>query len=91
MIFGGILNRDKTNFPSGKVIIKILYNGEFSITDETLAYMHDCREELLAEPSERLFGELSRALTARRPSQFFRHKPDCISSENPCGLHVLSL
>ena len=29
MIFGGILNRDKTNFPSGKVIIKILYNGEF--------------------------------------------------------------
>lgn len=45
---------------------------DFSITDETLAYMHDCREELLAEPSERLFGELSRALTARRPSQFFR-------------------
>ena len=29
MIFGGILNRDKTNFPSGKVIIKKLYNGEF--------------------------------------------------------------
>ena len=45
---------------------------DFSITDETLAYMHACREELLAEPSERLFGELSRALTARRPSQFFR-------------------
>ena len=29
MIFGGFLNRDKTNFPSGKVIIKKLYNGEF--------------------------------------------------------------
>ena len=45
---------------------------DFTITDETLSYMHACREELLAEPSERLFGELSRALTARRPSQFFR-------------------
>ena len=36
MIFGGILNRDKTNFPSGKVIIKKLYNSWSSERSKSL-------------------------------------------------------
>lgn len=44
----------------------------YMITEDTLRYMHDCREELAEEPAERLFGEFSRALTAPHPSKFFR-------------------
>lgn len=46
---------------------------EFTITDDTLEYMHACRDELRDEPSERVLGELERALAARRPSHFFRY------------------
>lgn len=45
---------------------------DYTITDETLAYMRACRDELTHEPAERVFGELARALTAARPSSFFR-------------------
>ena len=44
----------------------------FDITDETYDYMRTCREELQAEPTERLLQELRRALSAARPSIFFR-------------------
>lgn len=44
----------------------------FSITDDTYALMQRCRDELRHEPSERLLGELSRALEVERPSLFFR-------------------
>ena len=44
----------------------------FTITEETYRYMQACREELAAEPVERLYYELRRALAAARPSLFFR-------------------
>ncbi|MCI6159528.1 MAG: HD domain-containing protein [Selenomonadaceae bacterium] len=44
----------------------------FSITEDTYALMRKCRDELCGEPSERIQGELSRALETRRPSVFFR-------------------
>ena len=44
----------------------------FTITEETYRYMQACREELAAEPAERLLNELRRALAADRPSLFFR-------------------
>ncbi len=44
----------------------------FRITDETLHYMNACRDELLLEPTERIFSELERALRSPRPSIFFR-------------------
>ena len=43
----------------------------FTITEETYRYMQACREELAAEPAERLLNELRRALVAVRPSLFF--------------------
>ena len=45
---------------------------DYVITDDTLAYMRACRAELAAEPAERIFGELVRALAAAHPSHFFR-------------------
>ncbi len=44
----------------------------YAIEARTLALMRACRAELAAEPQERVFGELSRALAAPRPSVFFR-------------------
>jgi tRNA nucleotidyltransferase (CCA-adding enzyme) len=44
----------------------------YSIEPGTVRMMGKCRRELAAEPSERVFGELSRALEAERPSVFFR-------------------
>ena len=44
----------------------------FTITDGTVSYMRACRDELSKEPSERVFGELERALAAEHPSTFFR-------------------
>lgn len=43
----------------------------FSITDQTFNYMRSCREELAAEPAERLQQELERALQTEKPSVFF--------------------
>ena len=45
---------------------------DYVITEDTLMYMRACKEELANEPTERVFGELERALTAARPSRFFR-------------------
>ena len=45
----------------------------FSITEGTLSYMRQCREELREEPAERLQQELERALLADCPSVFFRY------------------
>ncbi len=45
---------------------------DYSIETETIHLMHNCREELKKEPPPRIFGELSRSLTARHPSVFFR-------------------
>lgn len=49
-------------------------SAEFGFTVEpgTLRYMKACEKELLAEPSERLVGELERALRSPQPSRFFR-------------------
>ncbi len=44
----------------------------FTVAPGTIAYMRSCAAELQNEPSERLMGELRRALAARRPSVFFR-------------------
>lgn len=43
----------------------------FSITEETIAFMRSCRDELAQEPQERLLGELKRALQTEKPSVFF--------------------
>ena len=44
----------------------------FTVEERTLAYMRACADELQREPTERLMGELRRALAAPRPSIFFR-------------------
>lgn len=44
----------------------------FEITPETYDYMEACREELKLEPSDRIIGELKRALNSKVPSIFFR-------------------
>lgn len=44
----------------------------YAVEEGTLSYMRACAEELRAEPTERLMGELRRALAAQRPSVFFR-------------------
>ena len=44
----------------------------FRMEEETIAYMRACARELQAEPTERLMGELRRALMTPRPSVFFR-------------------
>ena len=45
----------------------------FTITEQTFSYMKACKEELKEEPQERLFAELSRGMTAEKPSLFFRN------------------
>lgn len=45
----------------------------FTITDQTFSYMKACKEELRAEPQERLFAELTKALASEQPSLFFRN------------------
>ncbi len=44
----------------------------FSVEEGTLRYMNACAAELKVEPTERLMGELRRALMTPRPSAFFR-------------------
>lgn len=44
----------------------------YAIESHTVELMCACREELLGEPQERIFGEFSRALAAPKPSVFFR-------------------
>ena len=44
----------------------------FAVEEGTLRYMNACAAELKVEPTERLMGELRRALAAPRPSVFFR-------------------
>ncbi len=45
---------------------------DFEITDETFYAMNLCAVELKAEPVERIFAELERALKTDKPSIFFR-------------------
>lgn len=45
---------------------------EFQATPELLQAMAQCRSDLQGEPPERLWGEMKKALAARRPSLFFR-------------------
>lgn len=44
----------------------------FDVDDETIALMRNLKEELKEEPSERILGELKRALATDKPSVFFR-------------------
>lgn len=44
----------------------------FDITDDTIALMKQTEKELREEPAERIVGELEKALTADKPSVFFR-------------------
>ena len=44
----------------------------FAVEEGTLRSMNACAAELKVEPTERLMGELRRALAAPRPSVFFR-------------------
>ena len=43
----------------------------FAIDDETYSYMAQCAKEIAHEPTERLCGEMMRALNTARPSLFF--------------------
>jgi tRNA nucleotidyltransferase (CCA-adding enzyme) len=43
----------------------------YSVTEETLQYMYRSRQELIHSPTERIWGELMRALEADQPSRFF--------------------
>lgn len=45
----------------------------FNIDDDTINLMRECKNEIQAEPQERIFNELQRALKAKRPSIFFRN------------------
>lgn len=45
---------------------------DYLVSDELIAAMQQCKEELKLEPAERIFGELKKALTAPKPSNFFR-------------------
>ncbi len=45
---------------------------EYEIAPDTVAMMAKARDELAEEPWERVFGELEKALGARRPGLFFR-------------------
>jgi tRNA nucleotidyltransferase (CCA-adding enzyme) len=44
----------------------------FSIDTDTISMMNSCKSELAKEPKERVFGELAKALKAKKPSEFFR-------------------
>ena len=57
----------------------------YRVEKETLGQMHACAEELGHEPSERLVGELRRALMTPRPSVFFRvlHVADLLTVTFP--------
>lgn len=44
----------------------------FAITSDTYEAMRACKREVQAEPTERIFAELRRALQADKPSLFFR-------------------
>ncbi|MDY2985402.1 MAG: HD domain-containing protein [Synergistes jonesii] len=58
---------------------------EFSIEPRTLSMMARCAEELRAEPAERKFFELAKAIAVRHPSMYFRHLRDAalLESEFP--------
>ena len=45
---------------------------KFRLLPETIGAMRACADELKNEPSERIFGEMNRAMGAERPSIFFR-------------------
>ncbi|MEE1361198.1 MAG: HD domain-containing protein [Selenomonadaceae bacterium] len=62
----------------------------FDVDDNTLRLMGECREELLLEPNERIFKEMSKALEAPRPSVFFRilEKADLLKDIFP-EIHAL--
>lgn len=54
---------------------------EFTIAPETLAFASSLSEKIKAEPAERIWAETARALTARKPSMFFRtlKEMNCLS------------
>ena len=58
---------------------------EFSIEPRTLSMMALCAEELREEPAERKFSELAKAISARRPSLYFRNlrAADLLENEFP--------
>ncbi len=43
----------------------------FTIDEQTIGYMRQCRREIQLEPKERLVGELEKALSTDMPSKFF--------------------
>ena len=45
----------------------------FCITEDTLQLMRECRNELKLEPMERVVQELEKALSAQKPSIYFRY------------------
>lgn len=63
---------------------------EFDLTEDLLVAMKKCQEELQAEPAERLFGELKKALESQHPAIFFRtlQRADLLESLFP-ELHAL--
>ncbi|HCB94078.1 MAG TPA: tRNA adenylyltransferase [Selenomonas sp.] len=45
----------------------------FSISEDTIAYMSQCGDELKDEPHERILGEMQKSLASDKPSVFFRY------------------
>lgn len=48
----------------------------FTVAPETIEMMAKCRDEIAKEPTERIFGEMRKAMAAPRPSIFFRVMKD---------------
>ncbi len=44
----------------------------YTVESRTIGFMGACRDELMTEPGERIFGEMTKALSAEKPSVFFR-------------------
>ncbi|MCR5176573.1 MAG: HD domain-containing protein [Anaerovibrio sp.] len=45
---------------------------DFSVSEDLLAAMRQCREEIVDEPAERVFSELKKVLETKKPSIFFQ-------------------
>ncbi|MEG1642483.1 MAG: HD domain-containing protein [Synergistaceae bacterium] len=49
---------------------------DFVIDELTVSFMKKCKDELLLEPKERILTELSKALSTKKPSIFFKNMND---------------
>lgn len=80
-IRNGIIRHVSSHFVEDSVrVLRVARQAaqfEFSVDAETVELMKSCREELAVEPKERIFGEMTKALSTSRPSVFFRVLAEC--------------